>query len=84
MKPLQERIRKLEFSRPKAIKVDANYESAISFMTNISEDEINDLAARIEASKMTQDDIEFIKLIPKFDGKPESLILRLNNLYKSI
>lgn len=53
-------------------------------MTNISEKEINDLAARIKASKMTQDDIEFIKLIPKFDGTPESLILRLNNLYKSI
>ena len=84
MRTLQERIRKLELSRPKVIKVDAIYESAISFMTNISEDEINDLAARIEASKMTQDDIEFIKLIPKFDGKPESLILRLNNLYKSI
>jgi len=84
MKPLQERIRKLELSRPKAIKVDANYESAISFMTNISEEEINELAARIEASKMTQDDIEFIKLIPKFDGTPESLIMMLSNLYLTI
>ena len=84
MRPLQERIRKLELSRPKAIKVDANYESAISFMTNISEEEINELATRIESSKLREEDIEFIKLIPKFDGKPEALILRLNNLYKSI
>ena len=53
-------------------------------MKNINKKEINELASRIEVGKITEEDIELIESIPKFDGTPESLILRLNELYQSI
>ena len=84
MRPLQERIRKLELKRPMVINADINYDAAISFLVKIGEEEINELATRIEGSKLTEDDIEFIKSIPKFDGTPESLIMMLSNLYLTI
>ena len=84
MKPLQERIRKLEIKRPKVIKVDIHYDAAMFFLIKIGEKEINELASRIEASKLTKDDIELIESIPKCNESPESLILMLSNFYHSI